>query len=162
MRLEGYIEKAEDYSLQKQYWRHEDKRKRNNQKTKMGRKQLYGHLKRLTSDISHEKTSGDRDETITNIISECSKLAQEEYKTRPYQLGMVIQWELCKKLKFDKTNKWYIHNQAYVPEKEMHTLFMTQTDPLISARRPDFVIIHYNNKKELEELWILLSRLTKE
>ena len=52
---------------------------------------------------------GDRDETINHIISECSKLAQKEYKTRHEMVKTVIHWELCKKLKFDHASKWYIH-----------------------------------------------------
>ena len=59
---------------------------------------------------------GERDETINHIISECSKLAQKEYKTRHDWVGKVIQWEMWKKSKFDHTNTWYIHNPALVPE----------------------------------------------
>ena len=44
-------------------------------------------------------------------------------------VGKVIHWEMCKKLKFDHINKWYIH-----------------TDHLISARRPYLIII--NNKRK--------------
>ena len=40
---------------------------------------------------------GDRDETINHILSECSKLAQKEYKTRHDWVGKVIHWEMCKK-----------------------------------------------------------------
>ncbi len=40
---------------------------------------------------------GDRDETINHIISECSKLAQKEYKTRHDWVGKVNPSELCKK-----------------------------------------------------------------
>ena len=47
----------------------------------------------------------ERDETINDIISECSKLAQKEYKTIHDWGGKMIHWELCKKLKFDYTNK---------------------------------------------------------
>ena len=60
----------------------------------------------------------------------------------------MIQWELWKKLKFDHTNKWYMHNPESVLEHETHKLlwdFDTQTYHLISARRPDQVII---NKKK--------------
>ena len=63
-------------------------------------------------------------------------------------VGKVIYWEMCKKLKFDHMNKWYMHNSAFVPENETHKLlwdFEIQTDHLISARRPDLMII---NKKE--------------
>ena len=48
---------------------------------------------------------GDRDETINHIISECSKLARKEYKTRHDWVAKVIHWEMYKKLKFDHANK---------------------------------------------------------
>ena len=55
---------------------------------------------------------------------------------------------MCKKSKFDHTNKWYMHNPASVQENDTHKLlwdFDIETDYQISARRPDFIII---NKKE--------------
>ena len=55
---------------------------------------------------------------------------------------------MCKKLKFDHTNKQYMHNPASVIENNTHKLlwdFDIQTDYLISARRPDLIII---NKKK--------------
>ena len=88
---------------------------------------------------------GDRDETIKHIISEYSKLAQKEYKTRHDWVGQVIHWELCKKFKFDHTNKWYMHNPASVLENVTHQRlwdFDTRTDHLISARRPGIVMIN--------------------
>ena len=66
------------------------------------------------------KLCGERDETINHIISECSKLAQKEYKTRHDWVGKVIHWELYKKLEFDHTNKWYMHYSESVLEKETH------------------------------------------
>ena len=68
------------------------------------------------------RLSGARDETINYIISECSKLAQREYKARHNWVGNVIHWEICKKFKFDHTNKWYKHNPAPVLEKDTHKL----------------------------------------
>ena len=50
---------------------------------------------------------GDRGETINHIISECSKLAHKECKTRHDWVGKGIHWELCKKLKFDHINKCF-------------------------------------------------------
>ena len=41
----------------------------------------------------------DRDESINHIISECSKLAQKEYKTRHDWVGTVIHWELLWRMK---------------------------------------------------------------
>ena len=92
----------------------------------------------------------DRDETINHIISECSKLAQKEYKTRHNWVSKVIHWEMCKKFKFDHTNKWYMHNTAAVLENDTHKHlwdFDIQTDHLISAWRPDQIII--NKKKRI-------------
>ena len=45
---------------------------------------------------------------------------KKEYKTRHDWVGKVIHKEMCKKLKFDHTNKWYIHNPAAVPENNTH------------------------------------------
>ena len=97
-----------------------------------------------TQQSSKCRLCGDIDETINHIISECRKLAQKEYKARH---DKVIQWEICKKFKFDHTNKWYMHNPAPVLENDMHKLlwdFNIQTDHLIPVRRPDLVMI---NKK---------------
>ena len=62
----------------------------------------------------------DKDETINHIISECSKLAQKEYKARHDWVGKVILWEMCRKFQFDHTNKWYMHNPAPVLENDWH------------------------------------------
>ena len=105
---------------------------------------------------------GNRDETINHIISECSKLAQREYKARHDWVGKVIHWEMCKKFKFDHTNKWYMHNPAPVLENDSHKLlwdFNIRTDHLIPARRPDLIIIN-NKKRELAKESTLLSQLT--
>ena len=104
-----------------------------------------------TQQNSKCRLCGDRDETINHIISECSKLAQREYKTRHDWVGKVIHWEMCKKFKFDHTNKWYMHNPAPVLENDSHKLlwdFNIQTDHLIPARRPDLIIIKKKKKKK--------------
>ena len=84
---------------------------------------------------------------IIIIVSECSKLAQKEYKARHDWVGKVIHWEMCRSFEFNHTNKWYMHNPAPVLENDSHKLlwdFNIQTDHLIPARRPDLKII---NKK---------------
>ena len=62
------------------------------------------------------------DKTINHIISGCSKLVQREYRARHDWVGKVIHWEMCKKYKFDHTNKWYMHNPASVLENDTHKL----------------------------------------
>ena len=92
---------------------------------------------------------GDRDKMINHRISECSKLAQKEYKNKYDWIGKVIHWEIWKKFKFDHTNIWHIHNLAFILENDTHKLvwdFEIQTDHLILVRRPDLIII--NKKKE--------------
>ena len=79
------------------------------------------------------------------------RLAQKEYWTRHDWVGMMIHWDLRKKFRFDHTNKWYMYNSESVLENEMHKIlwdFEIQTDHLISARRPDLVIVNNNKKKE--------------
>ena len=48
-------------------------------------------------------------------------MAQKEYKARHGWVGKLIHWEMCKKFKFDHTNKWYMHNSAPVLENDRQT-----------------------------------------
>ena len=103
------------------------------------------HVKVRIDKTQQNSKYGDRDEIINHIISECSKLAQKEYKTRYDWVGKVIHWEMCKISKFDLTNKWYMHNPAPVLENDTHKLpwdFGIHTYHLISTRRPDLIIIN--------------------
>ena len=71
----------------------------------------------------------------------------KEYKTRHDWVEKVINWELCKKLLFNDTTKWYMHKPDSILENEMDKIlgdFQIQTDPLIPGRRPDLT-----RKKEL-------------
>ena len=63
---------------------------------------------------------GDRDETINQMISECSKLAQKEDKTTHDWVGKVIHWEMCKKFRIGHTSKWYMHKPVSV-QKMTHS-----------------------------------------
>ena len=107
-----------------------------------------------TQENSKCRLCDDRDETINHIISECIKLAQKEYKTRHDWEDKVIHWELCKKLKFDHPNKWYMRNPESILKNEMPKLlyyFDIQTDHLFTARRPDLVIVSKKEKKKKRE-----------
>ena len=91
-----------------------------------------------------QKQKKQRDETIIHIVSECSKLAQKEYKTRHKWAGKDIHWQLCKRLKFDHTTWWYKKKPESVLENETHKIiwdFKIEMDYLILIRRPDGVII---------------------
>ena len=100
---------------------------------------------------SIERPSANADVKKSNGVSECSKLAQKEYKARYDWVGKVIHWEMCRKFQFDHANKWYMHNPAPVLENATHKLlwdFNLQTDHLIAARRPDLIIINKKKKKK--------------
>ena len=105
-----------------------------------------------TQQNSKCRLCGDRYETINHIISECSKLAQKEYKARHDWVGKVIHWWMWEKFKFDHANKWYMRNPAPVLENNTHKLlweFDIQTYHLILARRPDLIIINKKKKKKI-------------
>ena len=58
-----------------------------------------------------------------------------------------------------------MHNPATVLENETDNLlsdFDLHTDPLISTRRADLIIINKKKKREFAKLSTLLSRLTAE
>ena len=40
---------------------------------------------------------GKAEENVNDVLSECSKLAQKEYKRRHDWFGTKIHWELCRK-----------------------------------------------------------------
>ena len=62
-----------------------------------------------TQQNSRCRLCADRDETMNHIISECSKLAQKDYKTWHGSVRKMVHRVLCKKLKFGYANKWYMH-----------------------------------------------------
>ena len=133
---------------------------------------IPGNLRRLVvtqippKNHQLKNSQGVNNNNNNHMISECSKLTLNEYKIRHDWVGRVIQGELCKKFKFDHMNKWYMHNLDSVPENETHKHFSDfdiQMDHLILARRPDLMIIKKKKKKrEVTELWTLVSQRTTE
>ena len=91
---------------------------------------------------------GERDETVNHLVSECSKLAQREYKRRHDWVGRRVHWEVCRMYGIEVKGKWYEHDAAPVAENDRCKIlwdFNIQTDHVIQARRPDMIVI---NKKE--------------
>ena len=96
-----------------------------------------------TQQNSKCRLCGDRDETINHVISECSKLAQKEYKNRHDWAGKMIYRELCKKLKLDQSTERYTHKPKTIRENEAHKIlwnFEIERNRLIPVKRPDLVI----------------------
>ena len=112
-------------------------------------------------------------------MNEYNKLVQKDYKRN--WMRKVIHWEMCKKFKFEHTNKWYRHNLESVLDHETYKLlcdFDIQTRHLISAIRSDLVIVNKKKKKkkkvtlpncglclkesEQEDIYLDLNRQLKE
>ena len=81
---------------------------------------LVWKTRKWENDVNNNNNN--RDETINYIISECSKLAQKEYKASHDWVSKVAHWEICRKFQFDHTNKWYLHNPAPVLENDTQKL----------------------------------------
>ena len=56
------------------------------------------------------------DESINHIASGCSKLAQNEYKTKHDKLGKIVHWKLVRKCNFEAIDEWYEHEPESVLE----------------------------------------------
>ena len=84
------------------------------------------------------------------MVSECSKLAQTEYKGRYDDVTRYIHWQLCGKCELERANNWYEQKpEGLVKSENFKTLrdFTIQCDRKIEARRPD---IGFVDKKERE------------
>ena len=87
---------------------------------------------------------GKRGESVQHIISECKKLAQNEYKKCRGNVAKIIHWELCKKHVLERKERWHNHNPDGTAENNDVKLLWDiniQCDHVIEARRPDIVII---------------------
>ena len=94
--------------------------------------------------ISKCRLCKEKEETVSHIVSECSKIAQTEYKKRHDRVAATIHWALCKKYGLPHMENWYDHRVEPVMENEHVKLlwdFNVQTDRTIEARRPDLILI---------------------
>ena len=82
-----------------------------------------------------------RDKTVIHITSEYRKLVQNEYKTNHNWEGKVIHRKLCKRLKFDQIVFAQTKIRLWEWDSKILRDFEIQTDHLMSAWRPDIVLI---------------------
>ena len=90
----------------------------------------------------------EKGESVMHILSECSKLAQREYKRRHDNVARIVHWELCGMYKIERAKNWYEHEpKAVIESDEVKILwdFNIQCDHVIEHRRPDILVV---NKKE--------------
>ena len=87
---------------------------------------------------------GEKGETVSLIICECSILAQKEYKRRHDNVARIVHWEICKKYDLPRAEQWYNHKPEGVTENESIKVlwdFNINTDYEIEHRRPDVVVV---------------------
>ena len=92
----------------------------------------------------------DREETATHLTSECSKLAQLEYKKRRDKVTGIVHCSLCEKYGLPRSEQWYRHirlNQDR--DRESQTPVSIQMDHVIEHRRPDIIVVEKNNNTAL-------------
>ena len=93
---------------------------------------------------------GEREETISHIVAECTKLAQKQYRHwRHDRVALVIHWTLCKRFGFPHSDQWYEHVPERVLENENVKLlwdFSIQTDHHLEHNKPDILIHEKTNR----------------
>ena len=89
-------------------------------------------------------------ESVGHIVSECSKLAQREYKRRHDNVARYVHWLLSSKAMIEREGEWYNHKPDSCMENENYKILwdmMIQCDQNIQARRPDIVFIDKRTKE---------------
>ena len=89
---------------------------------------------------------------MSHIVSECSKLAQLEYKRRHDKVAGAVHWSLCNKYSVQCSQQWYQHTTEPVIDKENVKILWDvniQTDHLIKHRRPEIVVVNKENNRAL-------------
>ena len=98
---------------------------------------------------------GEREETISHVVTECKMLAQKQYKLwRHDRVACVIHWTICKQHGFNAPKYWYEHQPEMVLENEHAKIlwdFPIQTDHRLDHNKPDVVLV----KKEEKECFII-------
>lgn len=91
-----------------------------------------------------------KEETVNHIVSGCQNLAQKEYKRRHDTVAKALHWDILRQKGFPHEPQWYKHDPEAVVENDKFKIlwdFTIQTDHIITARRPDIVVIDKQRKK---------------
>ena len=90
------------------------------------------------------------DETVSHIVSECSKMTQSEYRGRHDKVVTAVHWGLAKKHGLEHSEQWYQQKAEKVSENDKVKLFWdfnVFTDRVIEARRPDIMVLNKETKE---------------
>ena len=100
---------------------------------------------------------------MNHIISECNKVTQKEYKTGHDHMGKGTLWKLYKRLKFDYSNKLYIHKPKSILENENHEILWDFENKQVTKFGPEDQSLCWRTGRKKRVIWWILSfkRFTK-
>ena len=115
-KLYGYFKQQTGWIAYKKSWTWRQKRKLKKEtesllNTSQNNPVRTNYIKTKIDDTQQSDNCrlwGERNEAVNIIICKCNDSAQKENKTKHEWVGKVICRELCKRLKFDNTAKWYM------------------------------------------------------
>ena len=152
-----FLRQTEDVTIRGQWlWQQEGSLKRETETLIMAAQEqaVRTNLVKAKIDKTQEDSTcrmcGKAEESINHLLSECSKMAQKEYKRRHDWIGRKIHWEVCRKYGLDTKDRWYEHEPQSVCENEEYKIlwdFSIETDHVIEARRPDMITVEKKNNK---------------
>ena len=102
------------------------------------------NIKPKTQENSKCRMCGKAEESVNHVLSECSKLAQKEYRRQHDWFGTKMHWEIFRKYGIEMKEKWYKHNPEVVMEKDKCKIlrdFTIQMDHEICGRRPEVIVV---------------------
>ena len=91
----------------------------------------------------------EKGESVSHLLSECSKLAEREFKRRHDNVIRIIHWALCRLYELDRADKWFEQQPSSVLETDRTKVlwnFNVQCDHIIEAKRPDIVVVEKEEK----------------
>ena len=88
---------------------------------------------------------GERVETVSHLVAECTALAQKQYQSRRRgKVAQVIHWDLSGKCVFERTANLFDHKLHPVCDSEKYKLlwdFKIETDQHIEHNKPDIMLL---------------------
>ena len=93
-----------------------------------------------------------KDETVSHLLTGCSKLAPTEYIRRHNEVARLVHRNICESYNIEvRRPRWKHEPEAVTENQEVKILwdFDIRTDRHITARRPDIVVIDKSKKTAL-------------
>ena len=77
------------------------------------------------------------DETVNHLVSECGKLAQQEYKRMHDKVALALHWNIYRNYGFKCSSMWYEHEPERVLESKTLKYFVILLYIQFMSSRPE-------------------------